>query len=68
LIVDSIHCLFLDIAQWIVKRLWVNNSKITKLQLEEMEKKANHIKLPADLRRIPNKIVTENSFSGFTAD
>jgi hypothetical protein len=50
------------------KRLWVEGGKITKSQLEEMEKKVNHIKLPADLGRIPNKIATGEGFSGFTAD
>jgi Transposase family tnp2 len=68
LIVDPMHCLFLGIAHWIVKRLWVEGGKITKSQLEEMEEKVNHIKLPADLGRIPNKIATGEGFSGFTAD
>src|SRR5947207_7713616 len=68
LIVDPMHCLFLGIAQWIVKRLWIDNSKITSQQLEKMEKMASQIKLPSDLRRIPNKIATGEGFSGFTAD
>jgi len=68
LIVDPMHCLFLGIAQWIVKRLWIDNSKITSQQLEKMEKMASQIKLPSDLGRIPNKIATGEGFSGFTAD
>ena len=68
LVVDPMHCLFLGIAHWIVKRLWVNSGKITKPQLEEMEKKMKLIKLPSDLGRIPNKISIGEGFSGFTAD
>ena len=33
-----------------------------------MEKQAKNIKIPADLRRIPYKIATEEGFSGYTAD
>jgi hypothetical protein len=33
-----------------------------------MEKRAEAIKLPADMGRIPNKISTGEGFSGFTAD
>ena len=68
LVVDPMHCLFLGIAQWIVKRLWIDGGKITCQQLEEMEKMARQINLPSDLGRIPNKIATGEGFSRFTAD
>jgi len=68
LIVDLIHCLFLSIAHWIVKKLWVNSGKITKTQLEEMEKKVKQIKLPSELKRILNKIATVKGFLGFMTD
>src|SRR5256884_4736157 len=68
LIVDPMHCLFLGIARWIIKRLWIDGSKITKTDLELMEKRAKEIKLPADMERIPYKILTGEEFSGFTAD
>ena len=68
LIVDPMHCLFLGIAPWIIKRLWIDGSKITKHDLEKMEKRAKIIQIPADLGRIPNKIVTGEGFSGFTAN
>ena len=68
LIVDPMHCLFLGIAHWIVKRLWIESGKITKSDLELMESRAKKIKLPADMGRIPDKIVTGEGFSGFTAD
>ncbi|PKC11101.1 hypothetical protein RhiirA5_287969 [Rhizophagus irregularis] len=62
------HNLFLGIAKWIVKKLWIDSGKITQSDLEAMEKKAEKIKLPANMGRIPNKIATGNGFSGFTAD
>ena len=68
LVVDPMHCLFLGIAQWIIKRLWVDSGKLTKSDLELMEKRAKAIKVPADLGRIPNKIATGEGFSGYTAD
>ena len=68
LIVDPMHCLFLGIARWIIKRLWIDGGKITKTDLELMEKRAKEIKLPADMGRIPYKISTGEGFSGFTAD
>ena len=52
----------------IVKKLWINKSKINKSNLELMEKRAKKIKIPADLGRIPYKIATGEGFSGFTAD
>jgi len=68
LIVDPMHCLFLGIGHWIVKKLWIDGNKITKQDLEKMEKRAKSIQIPADLGRIPNKIATGEGFSGFTAD
>jgi hypothetical protein len=68
LIVDPMHCLFLGIAHWIIKKLWIDGGKITKQDLEKMEKRAKTIQIPADLGRIPNKIATGEGFSGFTAD
>jgi tnp2 family transposase len=68
LIIDPMHCLFLGIAHWIVKRLWIEGGKITKSNLELMESRAKKIKLPADMGRIPYKIATGEGFSGFTAD
>jgi hypothetical protein len=62
------HCLFLGIAYWIVKRLWIKGGKLTKSNLELMESRAKKIKLPANMGRIPYKIATGEGFSGFTAD
>ena len=68
LVVDPMHNLFLGIAHWIVKRLWIDNGIISKSHLELMETRAKNIKIPADLGRIPHKIATGEGFSGFTAD
>jgi hypothetical protein len=68
LVVDPMHNLFLGIAHWIVKRLWIDSGKITKSHLELMERRAKNIKVPSDLGRIPYKISTGEGFSGFTAD
>jgi hypothetical protein len=68
LVVDPMHNLFLGIAQWIIKRLWIEGSKISKSDLEIMERRAKGIKIPADLGRVPYKIATGEGFSGFTAD
>jgi len=68
LIVDPMHCLFLGIAHWIIKKLWIDGNKITKHDLEKMEQRAKTIQIPADLGRVPNKIATGEGFSRFTAD
>ena len=68
LIVDPMHCLFLGIAKWIVTRLWIEENRLTTKHLEIMQERANKIKVPSDIGRIPNKIATGDGFSGFTAD
>lgn len=68
LVVDPMHNLFLGIAQWIIKRLWIEGNKISKADLEIMERRAKSIKIPSDLGRIPYKIATGEGFSRFTAD
>ena len=64
LIVDPMHCLFLGIAHWIIKKLWIDGNKITKHDLEKMEQRAKTIQIPADLGRVPNKIATGEGFPG----
>ena len=68
LVIDPMHCLFLGIAHWIVKRLWIEGGKITKFDLELMEKRAKEIKVPSDLGRISYKIATRKSFLEFMVD
>jgi hypothetical protein len=43
------HCLFLGIAHWIIKKLWIDGNKITKRDLEKMGKRAKTITLPANI-------------------
>ena len=62
------HCLYIGIAHWIVKKLWIDGGKIDKADLELMERRASAIKVPSDLGRVPHKIATGEGFSSFTAD
>jgi hypothetical protein len=68
LIVDPMHCLFLGIAKWIVTRLWIEERRLTSENLTTMQERANRMKLPSDIGRIPSKITMGEGFSGFTAD
>ncbi|GBC52241.2 hypothetical protein GLOIN_2v1484835 [Rhizophagus irregularis DAOM 181602=DAOM 197198] len=56
------------ISALIVKKLWIDSRKITKKDLELMERRAKALKVPADIGRIPYKIATGEGFSGFMAD
>src|SRR5438270_1173531 len=62
------HCLFLGIAKWIVTRLWIEENQLTTKHLEIMQERANKIKVPSDISRIPNKIAIGDGFSDFTTD
>ena len=68
LTVDPMHCLFLGIAKWIVKRIWVDEGVLTPDNLKNIQRKMNKIQVPADLGRIPRKIDCGEGFSNFTAD
>jgi len=62
------HCLFLGIARWIVKKLWVDEKVLEQDDLKSIQKKMNEFQIPADLGRIPGKIKCGEGFSNFTAD
>ena len=68
LTVDPMHCLFLGIAKWIVKRLWVDEGILTQNSLNKIQNTMNKFQVPADLGRIPGKIYCGEGFSNFTAD
>ena len=53
------HCLFLGIAKWIVKKIWVDEEVLTLDNLKNIQRKMNQIQVPADLGRIPQKIERE---------
>ena len=62
------HCLFLGIARWIVKRIWIDKGILTSNSLNKIQKKMNEFQIPSELGRIPGKIHEEEGFSNFTAD
>ncbi|GET53938.1 hypothetical protein GLOIN_2v1786147 [Rhizophagus irregularis DAOM 181602=DAOM 197198] len=66
--IDPMHCLFLGIAKWIVRRLWIKNGVLTTHILKTVQKKMDEFKVPADLGRIPGKVDCGDGFSNFTAD
>ena len=67
-IVDLMHCLFLGIAKWIVKTIWVNEGILNQESLIKVQKKMDEFQIPSDLGRIPGKIYAGEGFSNFTAD
>ena len=66
--VDPMHCLFLSIAKWIVKRIWIDLGVLSFNSLDQIQRKMNEFQIPADLGRIPRKIHCGEGFSNFTAD
>ncbi|GBC23995.2 hypothetical protein GLOIN_2v1786147 [Rhizophagus irregularis DAOM 181602=DAOM 197198] len=67
-VVDPMHCLFLGIAKWITKRIWIDEGVLTEKDLQSIQKKMDEFKVPSDLGRIPGKIHCGEGFSNFTAD
>jgi hypothetical protein len=68
IIIDPMHCLFLGIARWIVKRIWIDEGVLNSSDLSNIQKKMNEFQLPSDIGRIPNKVDCGEGFSNFTAD
>ena len=66
--IDLMHCLFLGIAKWIVKRIWIDQEKLTTSVLNEIQRKMNQFSIPADIGRILGKIYCSEGFSNFTAN
>jgi hypothetical protein len=62
------HCLFLGIAKWIVKKIWIDEGVLTPDVLKKVQKKMDEFKVPFDLGRIPGKVDCGDGFSNFTAD
>ncbi|CAB4487065.1 unnamed protein product [Rhizophagus irregularis] len=68
-VVDPMHCLFLGIAKWIIKSIFINQNKLSMEQLQIVQKRMDYIELPSDIGRIPPKIAIGNEgFSNLTAD
>lgn len=69
IVIDPMHCLFIGIAKWIVRTLWIDNGILTREQLRIIQKRMDEIDLPPDIPRIPNKVALgEHGFSNLTAD
>ena len=68
-VVDPMHCLFLGVAKWIIKSIFVKQNKLTMEQLRVAQERMKHVDLPSDIGRIPAKIAIGNDgFSNLTAD
>ena len=68
-VVDPMHCLFLGVAKWIIKSIFINQNKLSMEQLRIAQKRMDHFDLPSDIGRIPPKIAIGNEgFSNLTAD
>ena len=68
-IIDPMHNLFLGSAKHLTK-LWINSEPaiITNNDLKTIQEFVDEMHVPADVGRIPRKIVTGSGFTGFTAD
>ena len=62
------HCLFLGIAKWIVKRIWIDEGILTQSMLTEIQHMMQNFQIPFDIGRIPGKVNSGDGFSNFTAD
>ena len=62
------HCLFLGIAKWIVKWLWVDHRKLSINQLRQIQNKMSEIQVPSNISRIPRKVDCGEGFANFTAN
>jgi hypothetical protein len=68
-VVDPMHCLFLGVAKWIIKSIFINQNKLNMEQLHIAQNRMDHVDLPPDIGRIPPKIAIGNDgFSNLTAD
>ena len=67
-IVDPMHCLFLGIAKWIVKRIWIDEGILMQSMLTEIQHMMQNFQIPSNIGRIPGKVNSGDGFSNFTAD
>ena len=67
-VVDPMHNLFLGTAHRILDRAWLNSEppRITRSQIQEIQKTIDATPLPSDMGRIPLKVAS--GFSSFTSD
>ena len=68
-VVDPMHCLFLGVAKWIIRSIFINQGKLNMEHLRVAQSRMDHIELPSDIGRIPPKIaIGSDGFSNLTAD
>jgi hypothetical protein len=68
LVIDPMHCLFLGIGKWLVKRIWIEEGILTNNALDEIQSMMEEFQVPSDVGRIPRKVNIGEGFSNFTAD
>jgi hypothetical protein len=68
LVIDPMHCLFLGIGKWLVKRIWIEEGVLTNNALDEIQLMIEKFQIPSDIGRIPRKVNIGEGFSNFTAD
>ena len=68
LVIDPIHCLFLGIGKWLVKRIWIEEGILTNSALDEIQSMMEKFHVPSDIGRIPRKVNIGKGFSNFTTD
>ena len=62
------HCLFLGIGKWLVKRIWIDEGVLTNNTLNEIQEMMERFQVLSDVDRIPRKVNSDKGFSNFTAD
>ena len=59
------HCIFLGIAKWIVKRIWIDEGILTPNILTKVQSMMNRIRVPSDVSRSPRKLDCGKGFLNF---
>ena len=68
-VVDPMHCLFLGVAKWIIKSIFIDQKKLSMDQLRVAQNRMDNVEMPPYIGRIPPKIAIGNEgFSKLTAD
>ena len=49
LVIDPMHCLFLGIRKWLVKRIWIDESVLTNNALNEIQVMIEKFQVPSDI-------------------
>jgi len=65
-IIDPMHCIFLGIAKWIVKRIWIDEGILTQNMFTRMQSAMNRINILSDIGQILGKLNCGEGFSNFT--